>query len=169
MSNIEFQTRISHSIWMLDLVWIFELFDIRFECWIRVWYSIFDLNVGLSLIFDIRHSIWMYDLVWYSIFDIQNLNVRLSLMFDVRHSIWMLDLEYDIRYSTFEFEFWISSLILRYSTFDLNVGYRISNSIQHSNRLSNIKLYSTFEIKFECIRISSLIFDIRTFEFECWI
>ena len=35
------------------------IFDIRFECWIKFdfRYSTYDLNVGLSLIFDIRHSI----------------------------------------------------------------------------------------------------------------
>ena len=34
------------------------IFDIRFECWIKfdIRYSTFDLNVGFSLIFNIRHS-----------------------------------------------------------------------------------------------------------------
>ena len=83
-----------------------------------VWYSIFDsqnLNVRLSLIFDIRHSIWMLDSVWYSIFNIRfecwiefdirystfDLNVGFSLIFDIRHSIWMLDL---VWYSTFDIQ-----------------------------------------------------------------
>ena len=97
---------------MLDLVW-YSIFDIRFECWIEFYirYSTFDLNVGLSLIFDIRHSIWMLDLVWYSIFDIRfecwikfdirystfDLNVGFSLIFDIRHSkfeCWILNIEH---------------------------------------------------------------------------
>ena len=53
---------------MLEFVLIFDIqnlnvrlsliFDIRFECWIDfdIRYSTFDLNVGFSLIFDIRHS-----------------------------------------------------------------------------------------------------------------
>ena len=75
---IEFDIRYStFKNWMWDWVW-YSIFDIRFECWIEfdIRYSTFDLNVGLSLIFDIRHSIWMLDWVWYSIFDIQNLNVE---------------------------------------------------------------------------------------------
>ena len=58
---------IGHSIRMLDLVWYsifkiwmwdwvwYSIFDIRFECWIQfdIRYSTFDLNVGISLIFDI--------------------------------------------------------------------------------------------------------------------
>ena len=48
------------------------MFDIQFERWIEfdIRYLTFDLNVRLSLIFDI-----------------QNLNVRLSFIFDIRHSI----------------------------------------------------------------------------------
>ena len=58
---------------MLDLV------DIR--------YSTFDLNVGLSLILDIRHSKFECEIefdIRYSTFD---LNVGFSLIFDIRHSI----------------------------------------------------------------------------------
>ena len=54
-------------------------FDIR--------YSTFDLNVGFSLIFDIRHSKFESEIefdIRYSTFD---LNVGLSLIFDIRHSI----------------------------------------------------------------------------------
>ena len=65
------------------------IFDIRFECWIEfdIRYSTFDLNVGLSLIFDIRHSkfeCWIEFDIRYSTFD---LNVGLSLIFDIRHLI----------------------------------------------------------------------------------
>ena len=54
-----------------------------------VGYSIFDigLNVGFSLIFDIRHSKFECEIefdIRYSTFD---LNVGFSLIFDVRHSI----------------------------------------------------------------------------------
>ena len=55
------------------------MFDIR--------YSTFYLNVGLSLIFDIRHSKFECEIefdVRYSTFD---LNVGFSLIFDIRHSI----------------------------------------------------------------------------------
>ena len=66
-----------------------SILDIRFECWIEfdIRYSIWDLNVGFSLIFDIRHSKseceFEFD-IQYSTFD---LNVGLSLIFDIRHSI----------------------------------------------------------------------------------
>ena len=61
------------------------MFDIRFECWIEfdIRYSTFDLNVGFSLIFDIRHSKFECGIE----FDIRcstfNLNVGLSLIFDI--------------------------------------------------------------------------------------
>ena len=44
---------------------IFDIRHSKFECEIEfdIRYSTFDLNVGLSLIFDIRHSIRMLDLV----------------------------------------------------------------------------------------------------------
>ena len=54
------------------------MFDIR--------YSTFDLNVGFSLILDIRHSKFEYEIefdIRYSTFD---LNVGSSLIFDIRHS-----------------------------------------------------------------------------------
>ena len=56
-----------------------DCFDIR--------YSTFDLNVGLSLISDIRHSKFECEIefdIRYSTFD---LNVGFSLTFDIRHSI----------------------------------------------------------------------------------
>ena len=43
----------------------------------------------------------MLDLVRYSIFDIQDLNVRLSLIFDIRLSKFECEIEFDIRYSTY--------------------------------------------------------------------
>ena len=49
--------------------------------------STFDLNVGFSLIFDIRHSKFECEIefdIRYSTFD---LNVGFSLIFDIRHSI----------------------------------------------------------------------------------
>ena len=52
---------------------------------IDVRYSTFDLNVGLSLIFDIRHSKFECEIefdIRYSTFD---LNVGFSLIFDIRH------------------------------------------------------------------------------------
>ena len=60
-------------------------FDIRHSFDIR--YSTFDLNVGFSLIFDIRHSKFECEIefdIRYSTFD---LNVGFSLIFDIRHSI----------------------------------------------------------------------------------
>ena len=71
---------------------IFDIRHSKFECEIEfdIRYSTFDLNVGFSLIFDIRLSIRMLDLVRYSIFDIQSLNVRLSLIFDIRFECWIL-------------------------------------------------------------------------------
>ena len=65
------------------------IFDIRSECWIEldIRYSTFDLNVGLSLIFDIRHSKFECEIefdIRYSTFD---LNVGFSLIFDIRHLI----------------------------------------------------------------------------------
>ena len=38
---------------------MFDIRHLKLECWIQFYirYSTFDLNVGLSLIFDIRHSI----------------------------------------------------------------------------------------------------------------
>ena len=61
----------------------------KFECWIEfdIRYSTFDLNVGFSLIFDIRHSKFECEIefdVRYSTFD---LNVGFSLIFDIQHSI----------------------------------------------------------------------------------
>ena len=50
-------------------------------------YSTFDLNVGFSLIFNIRHSKFECEIefdIRYSTFD---LNVSFSLIFDIRHSI----------------------------------------------------------------------------------
>ena len=50
-------------------------------------YSTFDLNVGLSLIFDIRHSKFECEIefdIRYLTFD---LSVGFSLIFDIRHSI----------------------------------------------------------------------------------
>ena len=55
----------------------------------------------------------MLDSVRYSIFDIQHLNVRLSLIFDNRFECWI---QFDIRYSTF----------------DLNVGFSLIFDIRHS-------------------------------------
>ena len=88
---------------MLDSVCysIFDIKNLNVEIEFDIRYSTFDLNVGLSLIFDIRHSIRMLDSVCYSIFDIRfecwiefdirystfDLNVGLSLIFDIRHSI----------------------------------------------------------------------------------
>ena len=65
------------------------MFDIRFEYWIEfdIRYSTLDLNVGCSLIFDIRNSKFECEIefdIRYSTFD---LNVGLSLIFDIRHSI----------------------------------------------------------------------------------
>ena len=65
------------------------IFDIRSECWIQfdIRYSTFDLNVGFSLIFDIRHSKFECEIefdIRYSTFD---LNVGFSLIFDIQHSI----------------------------------------------------------------------------------
>ena len=57
------------------------LFDIR--------YLTFDLNVGFSLIFDIRHSKFECEIefdIRYSTFD---LNVGLSLIFDIRFECWI--------------------------------------------------------------------------------
>ena len=54
---------------------------------IDIRYSTFDLNVGFSLIFDIRHSKFECEIefdIRYSTFD---LNFGLSLIFDIRHSI----------------------------------------------------------------------------------
>ena len=61
----------------------------RFECWIEfdIRYSTFDLNIGFSLIVDIRHSKFECEIefdIRYSTFD---LNVGFSLIFDIRHSI----------------------------------------------------------------------------------
>ena len=65
------------------------IFDIRFECWIKfdIRYSALDLNVGFSLIFDIRDSKFECEIefdIRYSTFD---LNVGFRLIFDIRHSI----------------------------------------------------------------------------------
>ena len=65
------------------------IFDIRPECWIQfdIRYSTFVLNVGLSLIFDIRHSKFKCEIefdIRYSTFD---LNVGFSLIFDIQHFI----------------------------------------------------------------------------------
>ena len=61
------------------------MFDIRFECRIHfdIRYSTFDLNVGFSLIFDIRHLKFECEIefdIRYSTFD---LNVGFSLIFDI--------------------------------------------------------------------------------------
>ena len=53
----------------------------------------------LSLIFDIRFECWIKFDIQYSTFD---LNVGLSLIFDIRHSKFECEIEFDIRYSTFK-------------------------------------------------------------------
>ena len=79
-----------------------NLFDIRYwtfrnECEIQfdTRYSAFDLNVGLSLIFDIGHSKFECEIE----FDIQyltfDLYVGLSLIFDIRHSKFECEIEID--------------------------------------------------------------------------
>ena len=85
------------------------------------------MNVGFSLIFDIRHSKFECRDIE---FDIRKFDIGFecwisSLIFDIRHSKFECrDIEFDIRYPTFEsnvgYEFDI-----RYSTFDFNVGYRV--------------------------------------------
>ena len=78
------------------------IFDIRFECWNLVLYSIFNirLDVVLSLIFDIRHSKFECEIefdIRYSTFD---LNVGFSLIFDIRHELNVgFSLIFDIRHS----------------------------------------------------------------------
>ena len=57
-------------------------------------------------------------------------------------------------------------LDVRYSTFNiqiLNVEYRISNSIQHSNRMLNIEYQTKSNIQIEC-RISNIKLNL-TFKF----
>ena len=73
---------------MYDLV-SYSIFDIqKFESEIEFdfRYSTFNLNVGFSLIFDIRHSKFECEIEFdnrYSTFD---LNVGLSLIFNIQHS-----------------------------------------------------------------------------------
>ena len=50
-------------------------------------YSTFDLNVGFSLIFDIRHSKFECEIEFDVRFSTFDLNFRFSLIFDIRLSI----------------------------------------------------------------------------------
>ena len=77
------------------------------------------MNVGFSLIFDIRHSKIKCEIefdIRYSTFD---LNVGLSLIFEIRHSKIECEIEFDIRYSTFHLNVGFS--LIRYSIFKIGM------------------------------------------------
>ena len=65
----------------------------------------------------------------------------------------MSNIEYQTQ-SNIETECRISNIKLN-PTFKSNVEYRISNSIQHSNRMSKIEYQTKFNIQIEC-RISNI-------------
>ena len=60
----------------------------------------------------------------------------------------MLNIEYQTK-SNIGIECRISNIKLN-PTFKLNVEYRISNSIQHSNRMSNIEYQTKSNFQIEC-------------------
>ena len=62
-------------------------------------YSTFDLNVGFSLIFDIRRSKFKCEIEFDIRYSSLDLNVGFSLEFDNRHSKFECEIEFDIRYS----------------------------------------------------------------------
>ena len=89
----------------------------------------FDLNVGFSLVLDIRHSKFECEIqfvIRYSTFD---LNVGFSLIFDIGHSKFKCEIEFDIRYLTF----------------DSNVGFSLIFSILDIQNL-NVRLSLIFDI-----------------------
>ena len=75
----------------------------------------------------------------------------------------MSNIEYQTQ-SNIQIECWISNIKLN-PTFKSNVEYRISNSIQHSNRMLNIEYQTKSNIQIEC-RISNIKLNL-TFKFEC--
>ena len=96
-------------------------------------------------------------------------NIKLNLTF----KFWMSNIEYQTK-SNIQIECRISNIKLN-PTFKSNVEYRISNWIQHSNRMSNIEYQTLSHIQILNVeyRISNLIqlliFLYRTSNISNWI
>ena len=91
-------------------------------------------------------------------------------MFDIQHStfkFWTSKIEYQTK-SNIQIECRISNIKLQSHIQILNVEYRISNWISHSNRISNIKHNLTFKV-WMWDWVWYLIFDIQNLNVECWI
>ena len=155
MSNIEYQTRIRHSIWMFDRV-LYSIFDIRFECRIEFEtqsnIQIECLNIEYSNYSNIQIEcrIWISNSISHS-----NFECRIQFDTRIQHSNRMSNIEYQTRYPTFKLNvgYRISN---SNPTFKSNVEYRISNySIfdkLDSNRMLDWIWYSisNIDIRFEC-------------------